>query len=82
MSLKPEHVSPKKFKAVIRCKGGTNIKKFVQGNHLEFSPSISEVLGYECTVDAKKPFDILSVKIVKKIVRKRQMMPVETVAEG
>lgn len=82
MSLKPEHVSPKKFKAVIRCEGGINIKKFVKGNHLEFSPSISEVLGYECDVDPKKPFDILSVKIVEKIVRKPQIMPVETVAEG
>jgi len=78
-ALKAEQVSSKKFKATIWCEGGTNIKKLVQGNHLEFSPSISEVLGDSCNVNAKKPFDITSVKVVEKIVRKPQPIPAETI---
>ncbi|MBM3898120.1 MAG: hypothetical protein FJ358_06330 [Thaumarchaeota archaeon] len=81
-ALKAEQVSSKRFKATIECEGGTNIKKLVQGNHLEFSPSISEVLGYECKVDAKKPFDTLNVKIVEKIVREPRLIRAETIAEG
>ena len=82
ISLRPDYVASKRFKATIRCEGGTNIKKLVQGNHLEFSPSISEVLGCECKVDAKKPFDILSVKLVEKIIREPQIVPIETASKG
>ena len=81
-ALKAEQVSSKKFKVTIRCEGGTNIKKLVQGNHLEFSPSVSEILGYECKVDAKKPFDILNVKIVEKMVRMQHLIPAETIAKA
>lgn len=79
-SLKAKKVSAKSFKAIIRCRGGTHIKKLIVGNHLEFAPSVSEVLGFECTVDARRPFDVLNVRILKKPIREPKHMA-ELIAE-
>lgn len=80
VSFKATRMLAKNFKAMIRCEGGTNIKKLVAGNSIEVSPSISEVLGFHCETNPQKPFDILKVKILRKPVRNIAPVPVAPLA--
>lgn len=49
LSLKTEYVNKKTFRLTIRTDAGTYVKEFVSGDNGRTRPSISDVLGMECT---------------------------------
>jgi tRNA pseudouridine synthase 10 len=77
-SMTTKTISRRRFVATISCEGGINIKKLVMGSNAEVSPNISEVLGYQCNTDSKRPFDILDVRVLKRPIAKTLPVVAET----
>lgn len=80
-SMTTKTTSRRGFVVTIRCEGGVNIKKLVMGSDAEVSPNISEVLGFQCNTDSKKPFDILNVRILKRPIAKTLSVVAETMPQ-